>query len=346
MAGCGYVGTALGELLAARGHEVFGLRRRPGGLPASIRPLAADLTRPETLRAIPSAIDVVFYTAAAGAGSDDAYRAAYVDGLRNLVEAFAARAVRRIFFTSSTAVYAQAAGEWVDESSRAEPAHFSGRRLLEAERALATSGLPFVVLRLGGVYGPGRTRLVDSVRSGRARFRSAAPIYTNRIHRDDCARALAHLASLTNPAPLYIGVDHEPAREEDVLRWLAARLGAPAPREAAAPCETSDALSRRGRSSKRCCSARLVASGHRFRYPTFREGYESVLRAMGLVLAMSLVCLAPPARARAAASPRGTTAAAGECAGAPQGAADPAAGRRCAPDSTGVCLPPVTRSLE
>ena len=293
IAGCGYVGTALAELLAARGLEVFGLRRRPDASCAAIRPVVADLTRPATLRSIPAGVDLVFYTAAAGASSDDAYRAAYVDGLRNLLEALAAHPPRRALFTSSTSVYVQSDGEWVDESSATEPAHFSGRRLLEGERALAASGVPAVVLRLGGIYGPGRTRLIDAVRSGRAAIRAGPPIYTNRIHRDDCAGALAHLAFLDSPEPLYVGVDAEPAREDEVLRWLAARLGAPAPREAPAAEAEPRAGARRGGSNKRCRSARLVASGYRLRFPTFREGYEAVLRGMGLALAIALAQSAP-----------------------------------------------------
>lgn len=291
IAGCGYVGTALGEALAASGHEVFGLRRRVETLPAAILPVAADLSRPETLRAIPTGADLVFYTAAAGGGDDASYRAAYVDGLRNLLDALAAHPPRLVLFTSSTGVYAQEDGEWVDEDSPAEPVHFSGRRLLEGERLLAASGIGAVVLRLGGIYGPGRTRLIDSVRGGRAQTKPGVPVYTNRIHRDDCVGALVHLAFAESPAPLYLGVDHEPAEESEVLRWLAARLGVPAPREAKPAREEMPpgAVAQRGRSNKRCRNARLEASGYQFRFPSFREGYEAVLRGMGLVLTALLL---------------------------------------------------------
>ncbi len=304
IAGCGYVGAALGEQLVAAGHEVFGLRRRPEGLPPGIRPIAADLSRPETLREIPAGIELVFYTAAAGGADDAAYRAAYVDGLQNLLEVLRAHPPRRVLFTSSTGVYAQTAGAWVDEASPAEPTHFSGRRLLEGERLLEASGIGAVVLRLGGIYGPGRTRLIDSVRSGRARIASGPPGYTNRIHRDDCAGALAHLAQLDAPAPLYLGVDQEPAAEADVLRWLADRLGVPAPTGTPAQDEAvaAEAPARRGRSSKRCSSARLVSSGYRFRFPSFREGYDAVLRGMGLALAL-LLLVTPAAEAASAAAP-------------------------------------------
>lgn len=275
IAGCGYIGTALGARLAAEGHVVWGLRRHAELLPTAIRPLAADLTLPETLRALPPSLEYVFYTAAAGATEDAAYRAIYVDGLRNLLDALGhqRQQPRRIFFTSSTAVYSQCAGEWVDESSPAESTEFSGNRLLEGERALLEGSFDATVVRLGGIYGPGRTRLIDTVRQGRAVCIDSSPVYTNRIHRDDCAGVLRHLMMLSQPERLYLGVDHDPAEEYEVFRWLARQLDAPPPRVEPA----SGRRTTRHQTNKRCSNARLVASGYEFRYPTFREGYQALL---------------------------------------------------------------------
>lgn len=265
IAGCGYVGTALGIELAAAGHTVWGLSRQPSDLPAAIRPLAADLTDPASLRSLPEDLEAVAYTAAAAASTEEAYVDAYVRGLDNLLAAL--RGVKRVLFTSSTAVYGQNDGGWMDESSPTEPAHFSGKRLLEAEGLVLGSRFPGVVLRLGGIYGPGRTRLVRQVQSGEAR-RPAVPSFTNRIHRDDCAGAIAHLLSLERPESIYLGVDHEPADLGEVMSWLAAGLGVPVPAVEERPPE-----GRRARAHKRCRNDRLVAAGYRFRYPTFREGY-------------------------------------------------------------------------
>src|SRR5262245_5856857 len=165
IAGCGDVGTALGLLLAADGHEVFGLRRRPEHLPEPIRPLRADLADPDTLRIVPPQIDLVAYTAAADTSDDDAYRRAYVEGVANLLGALAGShtPVRRLLYTSSTAVYGQADGGWVDETSPTVPRTFSGRRVLKGERLVLASRVPAIVLRLAGIYGPGRTRLIERV---------------------------------------------------------------------------------------------------------------------------------------------------------------------------------------
>ncbi len=275
IAGCGYIGTALGCQLAADGHTVWGLRRRPATLPPDIRPFAADLTSSETLQTLPPAVDWVFYSAAPDAHDDAAYRAVCVEGLNNLLHALVQgrQHPRRLFLTSSTGVYAQTSGEWVDETAPAEPTEFAGIRLLEGERLLLRGPFPATVLRLGGIYGPDRAGLIEKVRRGEIVGGDESPVYFNRIHRDDAAGALRHLMMLPHPDPLYLGVDHEPATLAVVLDWLAKALGVPPPRQG----ESSPLRMPRHGSNKRCRNARLIASGYAFRYPTFREGYTALL---------------------------------------------------------------------
>jgi nucleoside-diphosphate-sugar epimerase len=149
---------------------------------------------------------------------------------------------------------------------------------------LAASGFPAVSLRLGGIYGPGRTRLVESVRSGRAASRPGPPHFGNRIHRDDAAGALAHLTTLALAGleleSLYLGVDDEPSDEALVLRWIASQLGMPElpMRDGEAAPGARDA--NRPASNKRCSNARLRATGYRFRFPTFREGYAAAIASI------------------------------------------------------------------
>ena len=276
IAGCGYVGSALGRRLVAAGHEVFGLRRKPDDLPEGVHPIAADLSERATLRSLPADLDAVVYTAGADRFDEASYQAAYVDGVRQLLAALEEQHTlpARILFTSSTAVYGQQDGEWIDEGSPALPRGFSGRCLLEGERLVWAAGHPGLVVRLGGIYGPGRTRLIENVRGGTATLREG-PYYTNRIHRDDCARALEHLLGLASPQPLYLGVDCEPADEALVLQWLAERLGVPPPTRA----RTRDSARLRRSGSKRAANDRLLATGYRFLYPTFREGYSALLGA-------------------------------------------------------------------
>lgn len=278
IAGCGYVGSALARELVADSHTVFGLRRHPASVPPGVEPIAADLAVRRSLGELPPELEAVVYAASPGGRDEALYRTTFVNGLRNLLEALDAQQQRprRVVFVSSTGVYGQTRGEWVDECSATEPADDTGRLLLEGESVLRGGPFPGVVLRLGGIYGPRRTRLVDQVRQGHAVIARGGARYTNRIHRDDCVGAIHHLLRLEDPADVYLGVDHAPEDEAVVLRWLAGALGAPAPRVAGRGEEPP----RGRRGNKRCRNDRLVASGYTFRYPTYREGYTALLAEM------------------------------------------------------------------
>lgn len=269
IAGCGDVGGELARRLLADGHEVYGLRRRAHLLPDGVRPVKGDLREPASLRAVPNGIDILCYTASADGRSPERYREAYVDGLRNVLLAVSrAGAISRVLYTSSTRVYPQNNGEWVDEDSPTGEGDIYARLLLEGESAALEAAPSAVVVRFAGIYGPGRTRLIDLVRKAAP---CAARHYTNRIHRDDCARALRHLMQLERPSPLYLGADHDPATQCEVMDWIAERLGLPAPgRGGGNPASTG----------KRCDNARLVSSGYTFEYPSFREGYGAVIAGL------------------------------------------------------------------
>jgi nucleoside-diphosphate-sugar epimerase len=259
---------------------VRGLRRNPSALPPPIAGVRGDLATGAGLRAAADGVDVLVYAAAADGFTDDAYRAAYVDGLQRVLDALASAPLERVVFTSSTAVYGQSDGAWVDEESVTEPQGFSGRRLLEAERLLLGCGRPAAVLRLAGIYGPGRTRLIDEVRGGAATVPDGSePLWTNRIHADDCAGALRHLLRL--PADemrgVWLGVDDEPCDRAVVLDWLAERLGVARPRRV----PVGDAPARIRPGNKRCSNAKLRRAGYAFRFPTFREGYADVIARLG-----------------------------------------------------------------
>lgn len=274
IAGCGDVGGRLGMQLLAAGWRVYGLRRDVSALPAGLVPLAADLAAFECPGQWPAvAPDYLVYCAAPGRSGEEAYRATYVDGLRHLLGWLAQRGQRprRLLFVSSTGVYGQQDGEWVDESSPCRPAGCSGQVLLEAEALALGCGLPASVVRLAGIYGPGRRWLLEQVRAG-YRVSSEPPLYGNRIHAEDAAGLLACLlqADARGVAlePVYLGVDDEPAPLAEVVAWLRERLGVS--RWAA------ESASRRA-GSKRCSNARARALGWAPRYPSWREGYAALL---------------------------------------------------------------------
>jgi nucleoside-diphosphate-sugar epimerase len=268
IAGCGYVGTALGERLVEQGHRVWALRRDISGLPAAFNKVSADLASAAELDALPADLDHVVYCASAGESSDAAYQRAYVVGLANVLRAVEGRPVRRVFFTSSTAVYAQTGGGEVDEQSETIPTHFSGRRTLEAEGLLRASTAPGTVLRCAGIYGPGRTRLIDAVRQGTA---SMSERFTNRIHRDDIAGVIIHLMQQGAAPEVLLLSDDQPAPQREVTAFIAAQLGVPLPHSP--PTEPS---ARGG--DKRCNNSRLHATGYRLLFPSYREGYAAMLK--------------------------------------------------------------------
>jgi nucleoside-diphosphate-sugar epimerase len=267
IAGCGYLGSALAARLADAGHDVVALRRRPAALPPGVRPFAADLGDGASLRGLAGPFAAVVYAAAPGGREETAYRAVYETGVANLL---AAVRCERFLLVSSTSVYGQDAGEWVDERSPAEPRAFSGRTVLAGEAFARERHPAACAVRLGGLYGPGRTRLLRAARTGSLAYQAAPPRYTNRIHRDDAAGALAHLLRRPSLEPVYLGVDCEPAAEEPLQRWLAARVGGAPPRPRAGAPEGA---------GKRCSNRLLLAAGYRFRFPTFREGYGALADA-------------------------------------------------------------------
>jgi nucleoside-diphosphate-sugar epimerase len=258
VAGCGYVGSVLAARLVASGREVWGLRRSVAALPAGVRPIVAAIDEADLG---PEALDVCYLVSPDG-HDEAAYRRAYLDGLRAL-----AGRVRRLVFASSTAVYDGTAG-WVDEQTPCAPASFSGRVLLEAEALAREIAETAVVVRLGGIYGPGRDRTIRSVEGGVAIAIEGERRYGNRIHRDDAAGVFAHL--LDAGEGCYAAVDDDPADLAIVQAWLCERLRLDATQLAPAP------PSRRG-GDRRVQNARLRQSGYDFVYPTFREGYDSLL---------------------------------------------------------------------
>src|SRR5215469_14900717 len=208
MAGCGDLGLRVARLLLARGDDVHAIRRHPPAQDdGSVRWLSADLTRPETLAALPRHFTQLVYLPTPDAREEQAYRAVFVDALGHLLDALNGSPLKRVLFVSSSAVYGEHSDAWVDEETPPDPPGFNGKVLIEAERWLSTQPIPSTVLRLAGIYGPGRLQLIERLRTGQARAPHTRVHWSNRIHVDDAAAAIAHLLALREPEALYLGVD-------------------------------------------------------------------------------------------------------------------------------------------
>jgi len=269
LAGCGDVGLRVAQRLRAQGHTVYALRRRPPpGDDAGIHWLAGDLTQASSLGPLPGGLTRLVYLPAPDARDAVAYRAVFVDGLRGLLHRMDRSALARVLLVSSSAVYGEHEGAWVDEHTLPQPAGFNGALLLEAERWLAAQPCASTVLRLAGLYGPGRLQLVDRLRAGTATVPRQSRHWANRIHVDDAAAAIAHLLLLSDAHPLYLGVDDTPLPLDVLYDHLATLVGAPAPPHGAPPA---------GVGSKRLRNARLRAGGFVPAWPDARTGYAALL---------------------------------------------------------------------
>jgi len=279
--GCGYVGLPLGAELARQGHEVFGLRRSSSAeaelRAAGVRPILGDITRPADLARLPGAFDWVVSTVSSSKGGAEEYRQIYLEGTRHLLDWLAPAPPRRFVYTSSTGVYGQDDGSIVDEASPTEPAPATSRVLVETERLLLDAArardFPAVILRLAGIYGPGRGYYFKQFLAGGAALPEGAQRMLNMIHRDDVVGAIIAALERGRTGEIYNVADDEPVTQADFFRWLAAQLGHPAP--AAAPPSHAP-------SGKRALSNKIVSNrklkdalGYRFRFPTFRDGYAA-----------------------------------------------------------------------
>jgi nucleoside-diphosphate-sugar epimerase len=269
IAGCGYLGQAVAELFLSDGWEVEGwTKSADSAQPLSTKPYpvhAVDISKEDHVRAQAGNFDAVIHCASTRGGDVDSYRRVYLHGAGNLLKRFGGS---QILFTSSTSVYAQNDGDLVTEESRAEPKHETGTILRKAEDlVLANRG---IVIRLGGIYGPGRSALLKKFLSGDAILDPESDRFVNQIHRDDAAASIQLLVKRQESAgEIYNVVDDQPILLSECYRWLAAKLNRPLP---AAGRSTSKR--KRGESNKRVGNAKLRASRWTPRYPDFAHGME------------------------------------------------------------------------
>jgi nucleoside-diphosphate-sugar epimerase len=286
--GCGYVGLELGRRLTAAGHDVVGVRRSAAGLAAveraGLEPVEADVTDAETLTRVPD-VDWLVFAASSGGRGTQAARRVFVEGLETTIETFGARAdpPDRLVYTSSTGVYGDHDGDWVDETTPLEPTTEKTEVLAAAEdvalEAAATAGIDGTVARFAGLYGPDRYRL------GRYLDGPVTEGYLNMVHRDDAAGAVAHLldGDLARGEVVLV-VDDEPVSKWTFADWLADQCGVDHPpkrtkRERLAAGDLSEAARRRILTSKRCSNGYLRSLGYEFEFPTYREGYRAAVEA-------------------------------------------------------------------
>ena len=281
--GCGYVGLALGRLLAGLGHEVCGLRRSRAAdeelRAASITPLHADIRNPEELSSLPDDFEWVVNLVSSGRGGEEEYRRTYLEGTGRVIQWLSASPLRKYVYTSSTSVYPQADSSIVDERSPAVPFSSTSALLVQTEDLILSEAkeghFPGIILRVAGIYGPGRGHLFHRFLRGEAALLGKGDRILNMVHLNDVVGAIAVALERGAPGAVYNVVDDEPVAERDFFEWLAGQTGRELPPEA--PLELAQDR-KRGLTSKRVSNARLKTElGWQLQFPTFRHGYAPEL---------------------------------------------------------------------
>ncbi len=284
VAGCGFVGGVICRLLQDRGDEVTGVVRSADSAAeldtrTPFRVEAADVSDAATVNALAArtgSFDAVVHCASSGRGGDREakYRAVYLEGCRNLLTSFPGA---RFVFVSSSSVYGQKDGSEVTEVSATEPDTATSRILLEAEAvALETGG---TVVRLAGIYGPGRSFLLKRYLEGEAAIDGetgeAEGRWVNQVHREDAASAVVHLLGKADAAGIFNACDDTPLRQRGIYEEFGRRFNRPLP-----PVAAPDFERPRGWSDKRISNAKLRATGWQPRFASYfdaLDGDESLI---------------------------------------------------------------------
>ena len=267
IAGCGDVGNALALKLLQNDHVVYGLKRDISTLPAQVEAVPADLTNPSTLTGLPENIDRLVFMPTPASRDRAAYEAVFIDGWKNLWSSLKQPPGRTIL-ASSTAVFGHSDGSIVDERTPPAPCRFNGQVLLDMEQLAASCTDHLVVVRIAGIYGPGREGMLRLAASPDLEIQCHPPYFTNRIHLEDVSAALLHLLFVAAPDGLYLACDDQPAPRYEVMEWLAKALGKSAP---------TGLTVANGAGGKRVDNRRLRRSGFRLRFPDYRAGYGAIL---------------------------------------------------------------------
>ena len=270
--GTGYVGTACAERFLAANENVLcrtfseesaaALRKK--GLLA----ISGDCALEESWRDFRFKPDVVLYCPSTRGGDAEAYWQTYVRGMERTLQHVPEET--RLFYTSSTSVYAQDDGSWVDESSPLAPLAETSKVLLEAERLAISAG--GVALRLSAIYGPGRLALRDRLLGGAAQLPANGERVLNQIHREDVVGAVQFLINRRDVgANVFNVTDDYPTGYREIYAWLCKKYNKPMPLTA-----TEDTLKKRGFTNKRVSNKKLRALGWEPQFSSFREGYAVV----------------------------------------------------------------------
>lgn len=274
LAGCGKIGQRLGAALQADGHEPVGLKRQYTNMDFPIIPV--DLSSKSATQTLPMDADIILFTVTPSHYDETRYAQVYDTILGNVIDWAAQHTVPPlVILVSSTSVYGQQNGEWVNENSTTEPTLFSGWWILFGEQQLRQRLQNTLTVRFSGIYGKQRTRLIQKALSGKP-IQKKPPLWTNRIHETDCVGVLQFLINRYHAGreleTLYLVSDDTPVTQYDICAYICEALNNPPP-----PVKTKVTSTQL---NKRCDNTRIKALGYCFHYPDYQSGYEQIVNTI------------------------------------------------------------------
>jgi nucleoside-diphosphate-sugar epimerase len=295
--GCGAIGSKLAEVLSSQGHQVTGLKRNPPAtVSGCINYVTADISSTEDLMRLDADFTHAYFIVSPDGRNEQSYRSVYEAGLNNLL----AKLPRTNWFMiSSTSVYGQSQGEWVDEQSIAEPGNMTSQLIRQAEQTVMELNPDNCVVRFSGIYGPGREYLLRLALQT-PEIQQTPPYFTNRIHQQDCVGVLSFLLEQRLAgkvlAQCYLASDDDPAPTWEVMTWLAQQLKCkpPTARNSISVSTDQERIRATFKSdarllsfgaevgmNKRCDNHKLKSFGYEFQYPSYKDGYLELIGTRG-----------------------------------------------------------------
>lgn len=274
LVGCGDIGLATAQHCIANGHHVWAIRRNISTLKSIYRltPIQADVSQAD-LPPLTTQFDYILFILSPDSREERSYRSVFLQGVSNVLSMtkLSHSNLKRCFFVSSTGVYGQNMGEWIDEEAIAKPLRFNGEVLLNAEQILL-SRIPTTIVRFSGIYSASRLMLIR-----RSKTEDVFKYHwTNRIHKDDCTGFLSHLVERVEQGQsidtCYIASDSKPVLEGDVINWLR--------QEQSLSSIFKHEHTQATMSGKRCLNTKMIASGYELRYPSFKDGYGPIISSL------------------------------------------------------------------
>ena len=270
--GCGQLGFSIVKNADPDIFKLYGFSRSLRKSPPSIEMHQVDILKTEAIDAIKLINpEIIIYAVSADTQSIESYQEHYVAGLKNTYEAILELDhFKHLFFVSSTRVYGQKTTKILSELDIAEPSDYGGEALMEAETVARQLKDKATILRLSGIYGPNRKRMIQLAQSNPGNW-PATNNWSNRIHEEDAARFIVFLMKriMMNESiePLYLVTDGVPTKQYDVLTWIRNRLQL-----------TTDTIELPIlESGKQLQSVLLNQTGFVLKYPDFTYGYEAII---------------------------------------------------------------------